>query len=106
MELTIDNFLLGLSEADKLLLAQKILLNLPLERKAKLLENAIADLGLVGAMNGYNRFVHDAQGFANVALPNQDIAGAAIPNLYTQIQSNNADLASVIEAVVMARRQN
>lgn len=71
----VDNFLHGLSELDRVHLAQKIMKGLPVEKRAKLLESELSDSGLVVVMAG--------------------------SNLYSQ----NTDLAAVIEAVVMARRQ-
>lgn len=115
MESSIDSFLHGLSEPDQVYLAQKVMKGLPVERKAKLLYKLLSDSGLVVMMGGSNPFFHsealssslrafDTQNIANVALPTQDIASAALPNLSREIQSNNVDLAAVIEAVVMARR--
>ena len=105
LALDLTKFVDGLSEPDRVHLAQKIMKGLPIEKRALLFEGELSDSGLVVTMNGSNPFFHDAQDIASLALPNQDIAGSVIPNLYRQIQSNTVDLAAVIEAVVMARRQ-
>lgn len=66
----IDNLLDRLSELERVHLAQKILGDLPGEKRAKLLEKELPDSGLAIMMNGSNRSVHDAQKVANTALPN------------------------------------
>lgn len=76
----IDHLLNRLSELERVHLAQKILGDLPVEKRAKLFEKELSDSGLVIVMAG--------------------------SNLYSQIQNvPKTDLADVIEAVVVARRQ-
>jgi hypothetical protein len=77
----VESFIDKLSESCKEYLAIKILGDLPVERKAKLLEKQLSNSGLVVVVSGCN--------------------------LYSQILNvPNTDLAAVIEAVVVARRQN
>ncbi len=81
LALDLTKFVNGLSEHDKIYLAQKDFLGLPVDRKAKLFEKLLSDSGLVIVLGGAS-------------------------NLYSQIQNvPKTDLADVIEAVVMARRQ-
>lgn len=76
----IDNLLNRLSELERVHLAQKILGDLPVEKRVFLLEKELSDSGLVIVMAG--------------------------SNLYSQIQNvSKTNLADVIEAVVVARRQ-